>query len=97
MKKFNVAVVGATGAVGEEMRLVLEERKFPVKKLSLLASGRSAGRIYNFRGEKIEVQELKEDSFKPIDIALTCIYKKIFRLIGKGERFSRFHSISLKL
>jgi aspartate-semialdehyde dehydrogenase len=70
MKKFNVAIVGATGAVGEEMRLILEERKFPVKKLSLLASGRSAGRIYNFRGEKIEVQELKEDSFKHIDIAL---------------------------
>jgi aspartate-semialdehyde dehydrogenase len=70
MRKFNVAVVGATGAVGEEMRLVLEERKFPVKKLSLLASGRSAGKIYNFRGEKIKVQELKEDSFNQIDIAL---------------------------
>jgi len=70
VKKYNVAVVGATGAVGEEMRLVLEERKFPVNKLSLLASGRSAGRIYNFRGEKVEVQKLKEDSFKHIDFAL---------------------------
>jgi len=70
MKKYNVAVVGATGVVGEEMRLVLEERKFPVEKLSLLASGRSAGRTYQFNGEKIIVRELKEDSFSGIDIAL---------------------------
>ncbi|MGB2782737.1 MAG: aspartate-semialdehyde dehydrogenase [Atribacterota bacterium] len=70
MKKYNIAIVGATGAVGEEMRLVLEERKFPVEKLSLFASGRSAGKIYNFSGEKIEVQELKENSFSGIDIAL---------------------------
>jgi len=70
MRKYNVAVVGATGAVGEEMRLILEERKFPVEKLSLFASGRSAGKIYNFAGEKIEVQELKEGSFSGIDIAL---------------------------
>jgi len=70
MKKYNIAVVGATGAVGEEMRLVLEERKFPVEKLSLLASGRSAGRVYQFKGEKVTVRELKEDSFFGIDIAL---------------------------
>jgi len=70
MKTYNVAVVGATGAVGEEMRLVLEERKFPVKKLSLFASGRSAGRVYKFNGENISVQELKDDSFGGIDIAL---------------------------
>ena len=70
MRKYNVAIVGATGAVGEEMRLVLEERKFPVEKLSLFASGRSAGRIYKFNGEKITVRELKKDSFLGIDIAL---------------------------
>lgn len=70
MRKYNVAVVGATGAVGEEMRLVLEQRKFPVKKLNLLASDRSAGRAYQFHGEKIMVRELKEDSFFGIDIAL---------------------------
>lgn len=70
MRKFNVAIVGATGAVGEEMRLVLEERKFPVEKLSLFASGRSAGRAYQFKGEKITVRELREDSFSGIDIAL---------------------------
>ena len=70
MKRYNVAVVGATGVVGEEMRLVIEERKFPVEKLSLFASGRSAGRAYQFNEEKILVQELKEDSFSGIDIAL---------------------------
>ena len=70
MKRYNVAVVGATGVVGEEMRLVIEERKFPVKKLSLFASGRSAGRVYQFNEEKIIVQELKENSFSGIDIAL---------------------------
>ena len=70
MKEFNVAVVGATGAVGEEMIAVLERRKFPVKRLTLLASGRSAGKEYVFRGKKIIVQELKDGSFKGSDIGL---------------------------
>ncbi len=70
MKKYRMAIVGATGAVGEEMRLVLEERKFPVEKLSLFASARSAGKEYEFRGEKVVVQELKDNSFTKIDIAL---------------------------
>ena len=70
MRKYNVAVVGATGAVGEEMRLVLEERKFPVEKLSLFASIRSAGKEFEFKGKKVVVQELKDNSFNGIDIAL---------------------------
>jgi len=70
MRKYNVAVVGATGAVGEEMRLVLEERKFPVEKLSLFASIRSAGKEYEYKEEKVVVRELKDDSFSEIDIAL---------------------------
>lgn len=70
MKKYNVAVVGATGAVGEEMRLVLEERKFPLEKLSLFASSRSAGKEYKYKEEKVVVRELKDDSFNGIDIAL---------------------------
>jgi aspartate-semialdehyde dehydrogenase len=70
MKKYNVAVVGATGAVGEEMRLVLEEREFPVEKLSLFASARSAGKEYKYKEKKVVVQELKDDSFGGIDIAL---------------------------
>ena len=70
MKKYNVAVVGATGAVGEEMRLVLEERKFPIEKLSLFASSRSAGKEYKYKEEKVVVRELKDESFSGIDIAL---------------------------
>ncbi len=70
MKKYNVAIIGATGAVGEEMKLVLEQRDFPVNRLLLLASRKSVGKEYTFKGEKIAVQELKEDSFKGIDIAL---------------------------
>ncbi len=70
MKLYNVAVVGATGAVGEEMARILEERDFPINKLSLFASHRSAGREYYFKNEKIEAMELKDDSFQGIDIAL---------------------------
>ncbi len=70
MKKYNVAVVGATGAVGNEMVATLEQRKFPVKKLTLLASERSIGKTLSYKGEEIPIDELKEDSFKGIDIGL---------------------------
>src|SRR5215472_15304025 len=66
----HVAVVGATGAVGIEMIKTLEKRSFPVSKLTLLASARSAGKKLKFRGEEIAVQELTRDSFEDIDIAL---------------------------
>lgn len=66
----NVAVIGVTGAVGTEMLKVLERRNFPVNILLPLASQRSAGKDIIFRGKKIEVQELREDSFEGIDIAL---------------------------
>lgn len=66
----HVAIVGATGAVGQEFLKVIEKRKFPYKKLTLLASARSAGKQVEFRGETLTVQELKEDSFKDIDLAL---------------------------
>ena len=52
MKSYNVAVVGVTGAVGQEMLRILEERNFPVKRLKPLASQRSAGKIVTFCGEK---------------------------------------------
>jgi aspartate-semialdehyde dehydrogenase len=68
--KYDVAVVGATGAVGRVMLSILEERKFPVGKLVPLASARSAGKQVEFAGEKITVQELKADSFAGLDIAL---------------------------
>ncbi|OPY74134.1 MAG: Aspartate-semialdehyde dehydrogenase 2 [Syntrophorhabdus sp. PtaU1.Bin058] len=70
MKTYNVAVAGATGAVGNEMISVLEERDFPVKNLVLLASSRSVGKTLPFKGKSVKVQELKEDSFKGIDIGL---------------------------
>jgi len=69
-KQPHVAVVGATGAVGIEMIKTLEKRNFPVGKLTLLASIRSAGKTLAFRDEQTTVQELTADSFTGIDIAL---------------------------
>jgi len=67
---WNVAVVGATGAVGTQMIECLEERNFPVGKIRFLASGRSAGQVLEFNGKSVQVEELKHDSFEGIDIAL---------------------------
>jgi aspartate-semialdehyde dehydrogenase len=67
-----VAIVGASGAVGQEFLSVLEERNFPLDELVLFGSARSAGNEYEFRGKKLTVKELKHgDDFKDIDIALT--------------------------
>ena len=66
----HVAVVGATGAVGIEMIKTLENRNFPVGKLTLLASARSVGKTLKFRGDDVLVQELTADAFKGIDVAL---------------------------
>jgi aspartate-semialdehyde dehydrogenase len=66
----HVAVVGATGAVGLEMIKTLEGRRFPVGRLTLLASARSVGKKLVFRGQEIPVQELKRDVFSGIDLAL---------------------------
>ncbi|HOK06324.1 MAG TPA: aspartate-semialdehyde dehydrogenase [Syntrophales bacterium] len=70
MRTFNVAVVGATGAVGNEMIRVLEQRDFPVGNLRLLASERSLGKYLEFRGKEIPVEVLGEDSFKGMEIGL---------------------------
>ena len=68
----NVAVVGASGAVGQEFLKLLEERNFPLDELILFGSARSAGNVYNFLGKQLTVKELKHnDDFKDIDIALT--------------------------
>ncbi|MBI3020884.1 MAG: aspartate-semialdehyde dehydrogenase [Candidatus Omnitrophica bacterium] len=69
-KRYNVAVVGATGAVGTEMLRVLEERRFPCKGLKLLASARSEGRRVPFNGSTHKVEELRGRSFDGIDLAL---------------------------
>jgi len=66
----NVAVVGATGAVGEEFLRVLAERNFPIKTLKLLASARSAGKKVTFKGVEYTIEELTHDSFKDVQIAL---------------------------
>jgi aspartate-semialdehyde dehydrogenase len=65
-----IAIVGATGLVGSEMLVVLEERKVPCGELRLLASQDSAGEVYKFHDQEISVQELNEDSFEGVDIAL---------------------------
>ncbi len=70
MKKYNVAVVGATGAVGVEVLKVLEDRDFPLKELHLFASARSAGKTLKFKGEDVVIEELTEEFHKGIDIAI---------------------------
>ena len=70
MNKVNVAVLGATGAVGREMLKVLEERRFPVKQLKALASARSAGKELPFNGGTVVVEEATERSFEGMDIVL---------------------------
>jgi aspartate-semialdehyde dehydrogenase len=67
---YAVAVVGATGAVGQEMLKVLAERSFPVRELRVLASARSAGKHVEFKGRDYAVQELTDDSFAGVQVAL---------------------------
>jgi len=69
-KRYNVAVVGATGAVGEQIIALLEQRQFPIQSLKLLSSARSAGKKIVFDGQEITVEEAKPESFEGVDIAL---------------------------
>ncbi|MFH1728821.1 MAG: aspartate-semialdehyde dehydrogenase [Pseudomonadota bacterium] len=77
MKKYNIAIVGATGAVGNEMIKILEQREFPVNEITLLASENSIGKYLDFKGEQIPVNILDENSFRNIDIALFSAGGKI--------------------
>ena len=70
MKEYTVAILGATGAVGQEMRKRLEERNFPVGRLKLLASTRSAGKTVMFRGQNIPIEEANEAAFQGVDLVL---------------------------
>ena len=70
MKTYTVAVLGATGAVGQEMIKILEERNFPVGKLVPLASERSAGKKLLFKGEEVTIQEACDEAFEGVDIVL---------------------------
>jgi len=85
---YHVAVVGATGAVGQQMVKKLEERNFPVKKLTLLASSRSKGKEMVFKGEKIIVEEAKPESFSGVDIALFSAGGAISKTLA-GEAVKR--------
>ena len=70
MKLYTVAILGATGAVGQEMMNILEERNFPVGKLIPLASARSAGKTLTFKGEEVTIQEACDTAFEGVDIVL---------------------------
>ena len=70
MKQYTVAVLGATGAVGQEMMKILAERNFPVGKLVPLASARSAGKTVKFKGEDVTIQEACDSAFEGVDIVL---------------------------
>ena len=73
MKKYNIAVLGATGAVGREMIKVLEEYQIPVGTLKPLASARSAGSLIRFNGQDIAIEEATEDSFEGMDFVLGAV------------------------
>ena len=86
MRKFNVAVVGATGAVGEELFRVLEEYDFPINKLIPLASSRSAGSKVEYKNKEITVLELTETCFEENDIEIA-----FFSAGGSvSEQFAKF-------
>jgi aspartate-semialdehyde dehydrogenase len=77
-----IAIVGATGAVGEEFLSILAQRRFPHRELRLFASKRSSGSVIDFMGRKHLVQELTEDSFDGVDIALFSAGKVVSRHFG---------------
>lgn len=82
MKKYNIAVLGATGAVGREMLKVLEERNFPVNNFKPLASKKSAGEEIEFCGKKYTVEEATTDSFENIDIMLCAVGNSISKVMS---------------
>ena len=79
MKKYNVAILGATGAVGQEMLKVLEEYDIPVGKLLPLASAKSAGGTMRFKGEDVKIEEAREESFEGMDFVLGAVKNPMSR------------------
>lgn len=82
MKGFNIALVGATGAVGQQMLKTLEERDFPIKELTLLSSERSAGTKVIFKDNEYTVQKAEPDSFNGVDIALFSAGGSVSKLLA---------------
>ena len=78
-ESYRVAVVGATGAVGNTMLQLLEERSFPVASLKLLASHRSAGEILSFKDTPIIIEELTHDSFEDVDVVFSSAGASVSR------------------
>ena len=70
MANFKVGILGATGAVGQQMLTVLAERKFPISELRLFGSARSAGRVVNYEGQDVVIQEASLEAFKGLDLLL---------------------------
>ena len=77
MKLYTVAILGATGAVGQEMMRILEERNFPVGQLIPLASARSAGKTLTFKGEEVVIREACDTAFEGVDIVLGEIQREV--------------------
>ncbi len=82
MKEYNVAIVGATGLVGQTFIKVLEEYDFPTKEIKFLASSRSVGKKIIFKNKEYAVEELKEDSFRGIDLALFSAGSEVAKHFG---------------
>src|SRR5699024_12555919 len=83
-KAYNVAVVGATGAVGEKILSILQDKQFPIKSLKLLSSKRSAGKKIMFDNKEITVEEAAPDSFTGVDIAFFSAGGSITRQLSKA-------------
>ena len=101
MKLYTVAVLGATGAVGQEMMKILAERNFPVGKLIPLASARSAGKTLKFKGEDVTIQEACDSAFEGVDIVLGAaendIAQKFAPAIVKAGAVFVDHSSAIRL
>ena len=78
----NIAIVGATGAVGQTLLQVLAERNFPLGEVRLLASGRSAGKQYTFQGQQLTVAEARAEAFSGVDIAFFCASGEVARALA---------------
>ena len=100
-RKYNVAILGATGAVGTELLALLEERNFPLGKLKLLASERSAGKSISFAGQDLIIEAVTESSFDDVDIVLASaggsISKKWLPIAAKAGAISIDNSSAFRM
>jgi len=100
-RKYNVAILGATGAVGTELLTLLEERSFPLDKLKVLASERSAGKSISFAGKDLVIEAVSESSFDDVDIVLASaggsISKKWLPIAAKAGAISIDNSSAFRM